>query len=103
MPEFKVLHIALGGREFEGARPAERLIEPDPSPQLCRRFRKDLFTTPIHFMADIRLAGFPLIGFQWLALCTTAGLVMLRSGRADPDVFSLLLNGLESEDEMKLI
>jgi len=103
MPRVDSLHIGLGGREFEGQHPAGLLPDPDLSAALCRRFRQELFDFPLHFLGTVRLEGFPLIRVQWVALCKTAGLILLRSGDIDPDVFSLLLNGVESADEMKMI
>lgn len=38
-----------------------------------------------------------------MSLCKTSGLVVLRSGRAAPEVMCLLLTGLESEDDIGLI
>ena len=103
MPTFLTVPVFLGDpAEFAGVEVAPRL--PDPASRLLgRKFQRDLPDFPVHFVGTVRLPGFPLIRLQWVALCKTAGILLLRSGRIDPDVFSLLLNGLESEDEMALI
>lgn len=98
-----MLHIGLGGREFEGVRPASLLTNPDDSAALCQRFRKLLTATPIHFLEDVKILSHPLIRLQWVSLCRTAGLVLLRSGTPHPDVYCLLLNGLEDADEIESI
>ena len=103
MPHVDSLHIGLGGPEFEGQRPAPVIPDPDLTGALCQRFRKELLDFPLHFLGTVRVPGFPLIRIQWIALFKTAGIILLRSGDIDPDVFSLLLNGVETADEMKQI
>ena len=103
MPKFEGLHIGLGGPELAGQHPAPLLRDPGLSASLCQRLRKQLLDFPLHFLFAIELEGFPLIRLQWVSLCKTAGILLLRSGKIDPDVFGLLLNGVESEDEMRLI
>lgn len=90
MPAVEMLHMGLGGREFEGVRPASLLPNPDDSAALCQRFRRLLTATPAHFLEQVEIRRHPLIRLQWVALCRTAGLVLLRSGTPDPDVYCLL-------------
>jgi len=103
MTRFEGLHVIPRGPEFQGQRPAPTLRDPGLNAAIRQRFRKKLFDYPLHFMETARIEGFPCIRLQWIALCKTAGIVLLRSGRVDPDVFSLLLNGVETADEMKVI
>jgi len=103
MVRFHCLHIALGGPEFEGTAPAPILPDANTNVGLCRHFRQQLLEFPLHFVGCVRVEGYPLIRMQWVALGKTAGLVLLRSGLPDLDVFSLLLNGVETGEEMALI
>jgi hypothetical protein len=72
-------------------------------PALLRNFRRTLLDYPQHFIQQVRLSGHPLLWVDWVALCKTAGLVVLRSGRPAPEAFCLLLTGLESEDDLETI
>src|SRR5687768_10479243 len=101
MPSVQMLHIGLGGEEFNGIAPAALLPNPDDSAALGRRFRKLLIAFPVHFLEDVEIRDHPLIRLQWIALCRTAGLVLLRSGTPTPDVYCLLLNGLEDADDIE--
>lgn len=103
MPSVQMLHIGLGGEEFNGVPPAPLLPNPDDSAALGQRFRKLLIAFPVHFLEDVVIRGHPLIRLQWVSLCRTAGLVLLRSGTPTPDVYCLLLNGLEDADEIETV
>lgn len=103
MPYVNSLHIWLGGPEFTGQKAASVIRDPDLTGALCQRFHKELLEFPLHYLDAVRVPGFPLIRIQWIALFKTAGIQLLRSGGIDPDVFSLLLNGVETADEMKQI
>lgn len=103
MPVVEMLHIGLGGTEFNGVRPAPLLPNPDDSAALGQRFRKLLIANALHFLEEVEILRFPLIRLQWISLCRTAGLVLLRSGTPTPDVYCLLLNGLEDADEVDTV
>ena len=103
MPVVHMLHVGLGGTEFEGVMPAPVLSDAAISVSLVQRFRRRLIETPGHFLEGIEVQGHPLIRLQWIALCATAGMVLLRGGSADPDVWCLLLNGLEDEQEIQML
>lgn len=98
-----MLHVGLGGREFEGVLPAPVLADGAISMSLVQRFRRRLIETPGHFLEGIEIEGHPLMRFQWIALCPTAGMALLRGAGPDPEVWCLLLNGLEDEQEMEMI
>src|SRR5690606_7939389 len=59
--------------------------------------------TPAHFLEQVEIRRHPLIRLQWVSLCRTAGLVLLRSGTPDPEVYCLLLNGLEDADDIETV
>lgn len=86
MPVVHMLHVGLGGREFEGVLPAPVLADGAISMSLVQRFRRRLIETPGHFLEGIEIEGHPLIRFQWIALCPTARMAMLRGAGPDPEV-----------------
>lgn len=102
MPSFKSLHIALGPNVTKPPQLAAKLPNP-ASAILGQKFRQRLNEFPLHFLALAPFEGFATIAVQWVALTKTTGLVLLRSGNADPDVIGLLLNGVESQEEMQLV
>lgn len=99
MATVEMIPIGLGGSEFNGIHSAPLLPNPDDSAALSQRFRRLLTATPQHFMEAIEVEGHPLVRLQWVSLCQTAGLVLLRSGDPLPDVYCLLLNGLEDTEK----
>ncbi len=103
MPSVEMLHIALGGKEFKGVRAADPLHGAGRFMSLSAGFHQKLLDAPAHLMASITIPDYPLVRLQWISLCQTAGLALLRSGSPEPDVFFLLLNGLESEEELATI
>ena len=77
--------------------------DPRRSAALAQRFHKLLLAFPLHFLDTVEVADGNRIALQWVALCPSAGLVLLRSGHPEPDVISLLLNGLESGQEIDAV
>ncbi|MGH8402554.1 MAG: hypothetical protein ACRESO_03985, partial [Gammaproteobacteria bacterium] len=73
---------------------APATANPRHSADLGQRFRRLLLTFPVHFLDIVEIPDAPRIDLQWVTLCPSAGLVLLRSGNPEPDVFALLLNGL---------
>lgn len=71
--------------------------------QLTRIFHRALLDFPQFFLQKVVVPGHPLLWLEWVALCKTAGLVVLRSGRPNPEAVCLLLTGLESLDELEAI
>lgn len=98
---FSSLHLIVGGVQLTGVGPAT--ADPQHTAALSQRFHRLLLAFPGHF---IDIADFPDAGrvnVQWVSLCPTAGLVLLRGGNPEPDVIGLLLNGLESEEDMTTV
>jgi hypothetical protein len=86
---------------------AASLLE-DESPMLCQRFRKALLESPQGFSFEAELEGFPLIHLEWHPLGQTAGVLSFppfvhRPNRPGPDVLSLLLNGVESPEDLSAL
>ena len=98
-----MLHVGLGGEEFEGVLPAPVLADGEISVSLVQRFRRRLLETPTHFLEGIEIQDYPLIRLQWVSLCPTAGMVLLRGATADPEVWCVLLNGVEDEQEIESV
>ena len=98
---FSSLHFGVGGVQFTGITPA--VADPQHLSALVARFRRLLVGFPVHFLDIIELPNNARIGLQWVSLCPTAGLVLLRSGNSEPDVISVLLNGLESQQDLETV
>ncbi len=93
-----MLHIAIGGAgPLQTAPP---LMDDAVNMSLAQRFRRRLIDTPRWFLEGIAIRDYPLVRVEWVSLCATAGLVILRAAEAEPEVFCLLLSGVESEEEL---
>jgi hypothetical protein len=103
MPRFESFNFRLGQRDFGGVRAARPLTDSRVITDLARQFRKSLLEMPLHFRVVVRLTGFPMMQIEWVSLCKTAGIILLRSGGPELDAVCLLLNGVETEDEIALI
>ena len=101
MVRFSSLHLGVGGVQFTGITPAT--ADPQHLPTLAARFRRLLIGFPVHFLDPVELANNARIDLQWVSLCPSAGLVLLRSGNPEPDVIGLLLNGLESVADLESV
>src|SRR5687768_15263950 len=97
------MHIGLGGAEFRGVKPGPLLPDPEVSAALGQHFRRLLLAWPVHFFDRVEVRDHPLLRLQWVSMCRTAGLLLMRSGSPDPNVFVLLLNGLEDADEFDTV
>lgn len=82
---------------------APATANPRHSATLVQRFRRLLLSFPVHFLDFVEIPDTGRIDVQWITLCPSAGLVLLRSGNPEPDVFALLLNGLESEQDLAVV
>jgi hypothetical protein len=98
---FSSLHVALGEVQLTGVAPAT--ANPQLSAPLEQRFRRLLLAFPVHFLDIVEIPDTPRIDVQWVTLCPSAGLALLRSGNPEPDVFALLLNGLESGQDLAVV
>jgi len=98
---FSSLHFGVGSVQFAGITPAT--ANPHHLAALEQRFRRLLLGFPAHFLDIIELADNPRIDLQWVSLCPTAGLVLLRGGNPEPEVIGVLLNGLESGQELETV
>src|SRR5579859_3845856 len=72
---------------------------------LCRRFQEALVEKPEGFGFNIEFEGFPLVKMGWKPAGQTAGVLTFppfvnRPGRTTPDLVCLLLNGLESPQDL---
>ena len=101
MGRFSSLHFGVGGVQFTGVTPAT--ADPQHLPTLAARFKRLLIGFPVHFLDIIELPDNARVDLQWVSLCPTAGLVLLRSGNPEPDVIGLLLNGLESQEDLGVV
>jgi hypothetical protein len=97
---FSSLHFGVGS-VFTGITPAT--ANPHHLPALQQRFRRLLVGFPAHFLDIIELPDNPRIDLQWVSLCPTAGLVLLRGGNPEPEVIGVMLNGLESEQDLETV
>jgi hypothetical protein len=80
----------------------------DETPMLCQRFHKALLQSPQGFKFDVELEGFPPIHLQWMPVGQTAGVLsfppfVAHPNRPGPDILSLLLNGVESPDDLSAL
>ena len=94
---------AVPPANFNGRAPAALLA--GESATLCRRFREALVKSPEGFGFDVQLEGFPLVKMGWKPAGQTCGVLTFpafvkRPGRNVPDLVCLLLNGLESPEDL---
>lgn len=104
MASFLTIDLAAGKSTVPNVRPAPLLVS--ECPHLGQMFRKALLENP-QFQYDVELEGFPIVRVEWQPLCQTAGAVIVPSfvpaRSPQPDAIALLLNGLESPEEMAAI
>jgi len=82
------------------------LLLEDESPVLYQKFHKALLQSPQGFKFQVELEGFPLVHFEWLPVGQTTGALTFPpfvNNRPRPEVLSLLLNGLESPDDLSAL
>jgi len=101
----KCLYVAVRPTALERVA-AARLLE-DESPLLCQKFHTALRQSPQGFKYAAELEGFPVVHLEWVPVGQTAGALVFppfvpRPG-VGPDVLALLLNGLESPEELSAL
>lgn len=103
MPVVVVQYHLIGETKLQNVKPA--LVLADESPSLCAAFRKALMETPRGFKYRVELEGFAPIDTQWMPSCSTAGALLISSFRASHvhDLIAILLNGVETKDELAAI
>jgi hypothetical protein len=97
------LYIKLG-ESLKHVKPAPLLA--DETASLTQHYREAFQRTPSHFRSNSELQGFAPVKVEWTALYPTAGMVVVSPyvRHVDkPDAISLLLNGLETPDDVKVI
>jgi hypothetical protein len=80
-------------------------VLPDESPRLCQQFHRALLDSPQGFHYKVSLEGFPPVHFDWLPLCETASALLVPPFVQGPphDLVAILLNGVETPDELQSI
>jgi len=99
-------YVAVRPTALEKVTPAG-LLE-DESPLLCQKFRKALLDSHNGFKYDVELEGFPIIHLEWVPVGQTAGGLHFppfvhHPRRPGPEVLCLLLNGVESPDDLSAL
>jgi hypothetical protein len=69
---------------------------------LCQRFRRSLLDAQENFHDTIRLPQLPTVDLQWIGIGQTAG-VAVWSVNGEIDAASILLNGLETDEDILAI
>jgi hypothetical protein len=98
---FSSLHLNVGGVQLTGI--AAATADPQHIAALGQRFHRLLLAFPAHFIDLVDFPNAGRVNVQWVSLCPTAGLVLLRGANPEPDVIGLLLNGLESEQDLATV
>ena len=78
----------------------------DEGPTLAQHFREAFRKSSDHFRSTILLEGFAPVAVEFTALCPTAGMVVVTPYAPigdKPDAISLLINGLESPEEVEAV